>query len=179
MNQFFAIKTAKKTVTLRGESSEITFRQLPFGMIMSLHKLGGPLSKLLSAVLVDKKNDISASTTLREGVTHTETNEVSPTIATLRSRQLEDAIQGAFDAVLSPDTEAVLCEVLLRGTADVFDDDTDILKEIGPEAVFVLLKEIFILSAGDFSSLGKLLPPEAGKLLGDRIAEAIKGKLPQ
>ena len=181
MNNFFNTKTATKTVHLGDESADIIFRQLPFGMIMKLHKLGGPLSKLLTAVLVDKKADVSTENLQKsDGTVHMQINEASPATITLRSRQLEEAIQGAFDAVLSPETTSMVEDVLRLGTEGVFEDDKGILDDISPASVFVLLKEIFVLSAGDFSSLGKLLPPEIGSGLMSKVAakvtEAIQTK---
>jgi len=182
MNNFCQTKSITRKITLNGEETDVKFYALPIGVILKMKTAGKSISKFIATLMTDKTKDISVETSTvpseerdAQGEayvkSHVQQNEITPTMASFRHKQLNESIDGLIEGLTSPEVMDLVAEIVVRSAKDLFNpEDIAVFHEnmdIG--TMIPLLKGALEASAGGIEGLGKFLSPR----VKENVAEAM------
>lgn len=174
MAEFF--KKSKITeYEVQGEM--VKFKGIPLKTIFKIRNLADgnkALAKLLAYFFVDRSKDAEVISTA-EGTTNIKS--IDPQIASMRMRDLEDAIKGLQAILTSPESQELVSEIIYYSATDCWDGKdlkaaTDLIMEQDAEVFMELLIGSMKASSGVIKTLGKLFPQ-----IPSNVANVVEEKL--
>ena len=189
MNNFCEKKSIEKEITLGDETRKVVFYAVPFGTVMKMRTVGKSLSKLITTLMTDGSKDAGSEYTSAvsgetdasgEAVMNTQTivKEISPSMASLRHRQMSEAIEDLSEMLFSDDVQALLAEIIVKSASKEFmkEDQGTLFDNMDTETVILFLQGALEASAGGISGLGKFLSPQM-KEKAEGVMESLKDKI--
>ena len=191
MNDFCKQKSIEKEIPLgNGEVKKVTFYAVPFGTVMKMKSVGKSLSKLVTILMTDSQKDVGSEyvTAVSDKTdsagnpvmnTQSTVKEISPSMASLRHRQMSEAIEELMETFCSEEVQDLLAEIIVKSANKEFSegDKEELANRMDTETFFHFLRGAFEASAGGIAGLGKFLSPQMSGKIQEMVETAKEAKI--